>query len=656
MQALTIHTNAPACDLTPIGMGGTAGGREYIVTRTCILRDGKPYILRMGEMHYSRVPACDWEREITKMKEGGIDVVASYVFWNHHEPVEGQFHFSGNRDIRRFVDTCEKVGMPFYLRIGPWAHGEARYGGFPDWLIQNGCKVRSTDPTYLTYVRRLFTKIYAELQGSQNILGIQVENEMAVDRPYMTALWDMLREIGFTVPLWSATAWGQAELPEGLLPMYGGYPEAPWEGHVRPLGPNANYFFATVREDGVVGKDLLGESGIPEVEKYHGKYPFLTCELGGGNQNTYHRRPIFSPADITALAICKLGSGANGLGYYMYHGGVNPVEQKGNELVTYQESRETGYPNDCPVVSYDFQSPLGDQGQIRDSYYALSLLHRFVAAVGEEMATMPALFPETMPESLADTETPRVAVRSSSQDGGQSGFVFYNNHVHGGTLAKKTFELHLPELELTIPMTLPAGGCGVFPFGMQIGTERVRWIKAMPVAVSSTEVEFVPLECISPMVCRADGTVEPVTDGMTIGGIPVRLTRPRHRIGSRVLALPVTPVKRTLPFAVFAHLRRLDGSHLTDCAVESAVHVIPGIEQLRVQVCGNVAAAFDGDTGRLLSDHFCDGDTWVIDVRGVENVHFLVQPLTEDDRDTIYREIDMPEQDTTLRVWGCGRE
>lgn len=653
MQNISIHISNPTCDLTPIGMEGTAGGRHYIVTKTCILRDGKPYILRMGELHYSRVPDCDWEEELRKMKDGGIDVVSSYVFWNHHEAVEGQFDFSGNRDIRRFIDTCEKVGMPFYLRIGPWVHGEARYGGFPDWLIASGCELRSTDPTYLTYVRRLFQQIYEEVKDSKNIIGIQVENEMTWKKPYMTALWDMLREIGFTAPLWSATAWGQADLPEGLLPMYGGYPEAPWEGHTKPLSPNANYFFAPVREDGVIGKDLLGEKKIPEIEKYHGKYPFLTCELGGGNQNTYHRRPLFSATDITALAICKLGSGAVGLGYYMYHGGVNPVEVGADgTLITYQESRETGYPNDCPVVSYDFQSPLGDCGQVRDSYHALALLHRFVDAVGEKLATMPSFFPETMPQNLADTDTPRVVVRTD----GTSGFVFYNNHIHGGSLNEKTCTLQLPEMGLTIPMTLPENGCGVFPIGMPIGTETVRYVKAMPVSITSTEVEFVPLEGITPVVCHEDGTEEKLYDGMTIGGITVRLTRPVHPLTKPGVALPVTAVKRTLPFTVFAHLQRLDGSHLTDCAVEYALHVLAGIEQLRVQVCGNVAAAFDEETGRLLSDHFCDGDTWVIDVRGVETVRFLVQPLTEEDRGTIYREVELPEGDPTLRVWGCMKE
>lgn len=31
-----------------------------------------------------------WPDIIRKAKEGGLDVIESYVFWNYHEPVRGQ--------------------------------------------------------------------------------------------------------------------------------------------------------------------------------------------------------------------------------------------------------------------------------------------------------------------------------------------------------------------------------------------------------------------------------------------------------------------------------------------------------------------------------------------------------------------------------------
>lgn len=637
---MIIHVQQRTPDLTPTGMTGCAAGRDYTVTHDCILRNGKPYIYRMGELHYSRVPEQDWETELRKMKAGGIDVIASYVFWNHHESREGVFDFTGRRDIRRFADTCAALGLPFFLRIGPWAHGEARYGGFPDWLMEKKLRLRSLDSAYMAYVRRLYTRVYEELAGCGNLIGIQVENELTGDAEYLAALQKMLLDIGFTAPLWSATGWGQAKLPDTLCPMYGGYPEAPWEGHTHALSPNANYFFSRVREDGVIGADLLGQTDGTE-DPYRGKYPFLTCELGGGNQNTYHRRPVFVEADITALAVCKLGSGVNGLGYYMYHGGVNPVERDAEgALVTYQESRVTGYPNDCPIVSYDFQAPIGDCGQVRDSYYGLRELHRFLDTYGERLAVMAPYFPDEMPHELADTSTPRIAVRSD----GESGFVFYNNHVHGGKMAEKQVTLTVDTATeiYTIPFTLPENGCGIFPFGMRIGRETVRYVTAMPVACTKTQIRFVPLCGVEPVICLADGTVHPLAACPALDGVALIIenpARPAKRLGARI---PCVRMDNTLSFAAFSHLRRLDGSALVDHTVEYAADIPENVDTIAVRVLGNVAAAYAAD-GTLLSDHFCDGDLWYIDVRQVRKLRLQIQPLLPEDRGTIYFETDMPE-------------
>jgi hypothetical protein len=45
-----------------------------------LTRDGKPWFPVMGEFHYSRYPETQWEKEILKMKAGGIEVVSTYVF------------------------------------------------------------------------------------------------------------------------------------------------------------------------------------------------------------------------------------------------------------------------------------------------------------------------------------------------------------------------------------------------------------------------------------------------------------------------------------------------------------------------------------------------------------------------------------------------
>ena len=90
------------------------------------------------------------------MKAGGLSIASVYVIWIHHEEEEGKFDFTGNRNLRGFLEAAKKVGISVFLRIGPWVHGEARNGGFPDWLQNksDAIDLRSDDPAYLSYVRR----------------------------------------------------------------------------------------------------------------------------------------------------------------------------------------------------------------------------------------------------------------------------------------------------------------------------------------------------------------------------------------------------------------------------------------------------------------------------------------------------------------------
>ncbi|MBQ8936157.1 MAG: beta-galactosidase, partial [Bacteroidaceae bacterium] len=110
--------------------------------RHSLLFDGRRVCPVMGEIHYSRVPAQEWPAEVRKMREGGVTIIATYVFWNHIEELENQFDWSGQRDLRRFLEVCKAEGMPVVLRIGPWCHGEVRNGGLPDWLFQKQCRMR----------------------------------------------------------------------------------------------------------------------------------------------------------------------------------------------------------------------------------------------------------------------------------------------------------------------------------------------------------------------------------------------------------------------------------------------------------------------------------------------------------------------------------
>ena len=151
---------------------------------------------------------------------------------------------------------------------------------------------------------------------------------------------------------------------------------------------NANYLFSHNKDDGSIGSDLQKERE-QEFTYDTEKYPYFTAELGGGVQVTMHRRPVVDKKDTCAMVICKLGSGANLLGYYMYHGGTNP---KGR-YSTLQESKDTGYLNDLPVYSYDFQAPVGEYGRIHDVFYHLRPYHLMLKEFGSMMAETEFILP-----------------------------------------------------------------------------------------------------------------------------------------------------------------------------------------------------------------------------------------------------------------------
>ena len=165
-------------------MGGVNPKGERIdVNNFYMSIGGKPVIPVMGEFHYSRYPAEQWEEEILKMKAGGVTVLPTYVFWSLHEEVEGQYRWDGQRNLRGFIELCKKHDMPVIIRIGPFCHGEIRSGGLPDWLFAKPLEVRSNDPEYLKIVKRLYTEIGRQLNGlyykdGGPIIGCQIENEM----------------------------------------------------------------------------------------------------------------------------------------------------------------------------------------------------------------------------------------------------------------------------------------------------------------------------------------------------------------------------------------------------------------------------------------------------------------------------------------------
>ncbi|MET8867796.1 beta-galactosidase [Nonomuraea sp. NPDC004580] len=500
-------------------------------------RGGVPWFPIMGEFHYGRYPAAEWREELLKVRAGGVTVVSTYVFWNLHEERRGVFDWSGDRDLRRFVRTCAGLKLDVVVRIGPWGHGESRNGGFPDWVLEADCVPRTDDPRYLGLVRPLFRQIGAQLSGLTRehggpVVAVQVENELYDQPGHLVTLKRMAREAGIDAPLWTATGWGHAQLPaDELIPLFGGYSEAAWDtAHDGwPRQSRAHYFFGPGRDDDSIGADLRTTEVTCSDESHLARYPFATCELGGGMYTSYHRRPIVEAADIAALGLVKLGSGSVWQGYYMYHG----ASQKIGALSTLQESHATGYPNDCPVVSYDFQAPLGEYGQFRESFRHLRRQHLWLASDGPGLATMTLVMPQDAPDDPADRDTLRWCVRSD----GRSGFLFVNDHQPVETLPAHEdvqFAVELDGRELVVPrvpVTVPSGAHFVWPLARPVGGATLLTATAQPMGVVDAGVHV--------FFQTAGIPVELVFDAATVTEVEGPATVSRD--GDRLVITDLTP-------------------------------------------------------------------------------------------------------------------
>jgi len=499
------------------------------LTNRYLLRDGVPVVPVSGELHFSRVPRDRWARRLRQMRAGGVTVVASYALWLHHVERRAEPRFDGNLDVAAFTDLCAANGLDLVLRIGPWCHGEARNGGFPDWVQHAPVRHRTDDPGYLELVREWFAQLAGALGGrcgpDGTVLGIQLENELYDQPGHLVTLKRLAREAGMSAPLWTATAWGGAELPaEEVMPLYGGYGDGFWVDADAPWDPTFrdHYFFSHVWDDPGIGADLrrLHEvhvaAGGPRTPSAF--FPPATCELGGGMATAYHRRPRPAALDVAAVAHCKIGNGSAWQGYYMYAGGTNPPGADPLTNGGMQESHATGYPNDMPRLGYDFHAPIGEAGALAASHAELRRQHAFLAAFGAGLAEMPSSLPEVRPAGVEDDRTLRWALRSE----GTSGFLFvawHQPHVPLQAYRGARFRIALDDAELVLPshpVDIPAGTLARWPLRLTAGGVRIDWVTASALTLLPGEVPTLVLtaEAGVDVEYAVDGLAHPVAPGL----------------------------------------------------------------------------------------------------------------------------------------------
>ncbi len=472
----------------------------------CFYKDGKPWFPIMGEYEYSRCDERYWREGLQKMKATGCNTVQFYSIWIHHEEEKGVFDFSGNKNLRKFLSIIKEEGMLCCMRIGPWVHGEVRNGGFPDWIYEQNYMFRSRDAGFMADVEKYFTELYKQADGFMikqggPVFAVQIENELQASswgkyglwggrsreeaENYVRALTALAIKIGFDVPVFFATGWGNAIVGDAI-PCFGGYCEAPWENHSRVLPPSNVYLFNVNLNYAAIGEyKTRPEDNNAEVLEQ--TVPFATIEQGAGIQMTDKRRPIVRGKDNGAIAICNLGKGVADFGYYVYHGGINP-KGKFSTMQEYHDAEKNstlgwGFSCNLNEFNYDFQAAISQYGKIEEGGRELKLWNYLASEFEAIFCKGAVVLPSDGAKKADDFESPRLAFRVL----GKSGFAFFNNFSRSydmpDKMLKKVKVNAGGEQIVFDKIILKNGTYFAYPFNLKIGDMLIKRMTATPLFV-----------------------------------------------------------------------------------------------------------------------------------------------------------------------------
>ncbi|KDP44070.1 hypothetical protein JCGZ_05537 [Jatropha curcas] len=332
----------------------TSFGANVTYDHRSLLIDGKRRVLISGSIHYPRSTAEMWPGLIQKSKDGGLDVIETYVFWNVHEPVRNQYNFEGRYDLVKFVKTVAAAGLYVHLRIGPYVCAEWNYGGFPLWLhFIPGIKFRTDNEPFKTEMQRFTAKIvdlmkqeklYAS-QGGPIILS-QIENEYGnIDSAFGPAAKTYINwAANMAVSLGTGVPWvmcNQGDAPDPIINTCNGF-------YCDQFTPNSK------------------------------NKPKIWTENWSGWFVSFGGAVPYRPVEDLAFAVARFFQlGGTFQNYYMYHGGTNFDRSSGGPFI---------------ATSYDYDAPLDEYGLLRQPKWGhLKDLHKAIKLCEEALiATDPS--------------------------------------------------------------------------------------------------------------------------------------------------------------------------------------------------------------------------------------------------------------------------
>ncbi len=303
---------------------------------------GQPMVVKAAELHYPRIPKDYWEHRIEMVKALGMNTICMYVFWNIHEPKEGEFDFTGQNDIAEFVRLADKHGMKVIVRPGPYVCAEWEMGGLPWWLLKDkNIKLREQDPYFMERVELFEKEVAKQLApltaaNGGPIIMVQVENEYGsygTDKPYVEAIRDIIKENWGDVVLFQCD-WSSNFTNNGLDDLV-------WTMN---FGTGAN-----IDEQFRKLKEIRPESPLMCSEFWSGWF-----DKWGANHET-------RKADDMVAGIDEMLAKDISFSLYMTHGGTSFGHWAG--------ANSPGFAPD--VTSYDYDAPITEWGTVTPKYHLL---------------------------------------------------------------------------------------------------------------------------------------------------------------------------------------------------------------------------------------------------------------------------------------------
>lgn len=350
----------------------------FIAGDKTFLLNGKPFIVRAGELHFPRIPREYWEQRIQMCKAMGMNTICIYLFWNFHEQQPDKFDFTGQKNVAEFVRLVQKNGMYCIVRPGPYACAEWDMGGLPWWLLKkNDIQVRTSKDTYfmersVNYLKRVGKELAPlQIQNGGNIIMVQVENEYGVfgqDVNYMEKVRDAVRSSGFDKVQLFRCDW------------------------------SSNFFKYDVKGVYTALNFGAGSNIDQQFQKYNEVYPNAPkmCSEYWTGWFDYWGRAHETRSISSFIGSLKDMLDRNiSFSLYMAHGGTSFGQWGGANAP----------PFGSMVASYDYNAPINEAGQPTDKFYAVRDLLKNYLNPGETIPEPPANYPVISIPKITFSET-----------------------------------------------------------------------------------------------------------------------------------------------------------------------------------------------------------------------------------------------------------